>query len=108
MNGIEIMLKSMGIDTSALRDLLDPTNVCTLLNRVEKMCDNIDEIKLMCLRVEIKLGTLPEDISMQLIADHSTEAFQQALEYVRSYNNGDNGNAGCYNGNNGNNADRNN
>jgi hypothetical protein len=99
-SGMVMMLESMGIQVEAVQQLLDPKNVKLLLDKVQRMCDTVDEIKASVLRVEIKLGTLPESVAMNLLADCQSEAFKQAAEFVRDYN-GDNGNRS---GNNGNNA----
>ena len=94
-SGMEMMLESMGIQTTAIKQLFDPNNVKALITKVETMCNTIDEIKGSVLRVEIKLGTLPSSIAMQLLNDGQSDAFQKATEYVREYNgSGDNGNGG--------------
>jgi len=88
-SGMEMMLDSMGIQTSAVKQLLDPANIKALLSKVETMCNSVEEIKVSVLRIETKLGTLPESVAMKLLADGQTEAFKETVEFVRGYNNGD-------------------
>lgn len=113
-SGMEMMLESMGIQTGAIKQLLDPENVKKLLTKIETMCNDIDAIKeRLCLndvesvivqiqrsieRVEIKLGTLPESVAMQLLQDGASDAFKDAAEFVRSFNNGNSGDSDNGNG----------
>jgi hypothetical protein len=87
-SGMEMMLESMGIQTGAIKQLLDPTNVKALLGKVERMCNTVDEINASVLRIETKLGTIPEPIAMKLLEDGASQAFQEAAEYVRDNSNG--------------------
>lgn len=96
-SGMEMMLESMGIQTGAIKQLLDPANIKELLSKIETMCNSVEDIKASALRIETKLGTLPESIAMQLLGDGQSEAFQETVEFVKEYNGGnsrdsDNGN----------------
>lgn len=96
-SGMEMMLDSMGIQTGAIKQLLDPANIKALLSKIETMCNSVEDIKASVLRIETKLGTLPESIAMQLLGDGQSEAFQETVEFVKEYNGGnsrdsDNGN----------------
>ena len=103
-SGMELMLDSMGIQTGAVKQLLDPANIKALLSKIETMCKEttvtlfeVTEIKDSVRRIETKLGTLPESIAMQLLGDGQSEAFQETVEFVKEYNSGnsrdsDNGN----------------
>ena len=97
-SGMEMMLESMGIQTGAIKQLLDPENVKKLLTKIETMCNSIEEIKVSVQRIEIKLGTLPESVAMQLLEDGASDAFKDAAEFVRSYNNGNSGDSDNGNG----------
>ena len=101
-SGIEMMLKSMGIQTDVINQLLEPERIKLLLTKIETMCNSVEETKAAVLRIETKLGTLPESLAMKLLADGQTQAFQDAVEYVRGYN-GDNCNGSSDNGNDANN-----
>ena len=92
-SGMEMMLDSMGIQTGAVKQLLDPANIKALLSKIETMCKEITvilfevtEIKDSVRRIETKLGTLPESIAMKLLADGQSEAFKETVEFVRTYN----------------------
>lgn len=96
-SGMEMMLESMGIQTEAIKQLLDPANIKALLTKIETMCNSVEEIKVSVQRIEIKLGTIPESVAMKLLADGESEAFQDVVKFVREYNDGnsrdsDNGN----------------
>ena len=91
--GMEMMLDSMGIQTGAVKQLLDPANIKALLSKIEAMCKEttvtlfeVTEIKDSVRRIETKLGTLPESIAMKLLADGQSEAFKETVEFVRTYN----------------------
>ena len=103
-SGMEMMLESMGIQTGAIKQLLDPANVKALLTKIETMCNTVEAIMqsnaslyAAILRIELKLGTLPEDVQMKLLEDCQSQAFKDAVEYVRDYN----GNSGDSNKGNG-------
>jgi hypothetical protein len=95
---MEMMLKSMGIQTDAIKQLLDPENVKKLLSKIETLCNSVEDVKQAVLRIELKLGTLPDNIAQQLLADGQSEAFKEAVEFVRGYN-GDSGNSNNGSGN---------
>jgi hypothetical protein len=101
-SGMEMMLKSMGIDTAAIKELLDPEKIKLLLLRIEKTIDQVDcmqptlaaiEETLMVLeeklvRLEIKHGTIPYDDAMQLLADNKESAEKETADYVRNNSDG--------------------
>jgi hypothetical protein len=90
--GMEMMLASMGIDTDAIRKLLDPENIKQLLHRVEKSCNTIESIDARLLRIEVKLETLPPDVAMRLLADNRESAEKEAAEYARNNSDGNRSN----------------
>lgn len=94
-SGMEMMLESMGIQTGAIKQLLDPENVKKLLTKIETMCDEVsrtwfkvEELSDAVKRIEIKLGTLPESVAMQLLENGASEAFKDVAEFVKGYNSG--------------------
>ncbi len=86
-SGMEMMLDSMGIQTGAVKQLLDPENIKALLTKIEKMYTTIDEIYAAVLRVEIKLETIPTEKAMGLLSDGLEQAERDVEEYVRNFNN---------------------
>jgi hypothetical protein len=100
-SGMEMMLESLGIQTEAVKQLLDPKNIKQLLDKIETLCNSVEEIKISVMRIEIKLGTLPEPVAIALLEDGQSQAFKDAVEFVRTYN-GNNGdsNDGNINGDN--------
>ena len=92
-SGMEMMLESMGIQTGAIKQLLDPENVKKLLTKIETMCNSIEEVKVSVQRIETKLGTLPDSVLMQLLEDGASDAFKDAAEFVKGFNNGNRGNS---------------
>lgn len=97
-SGMEMMLESMGIQTGAIKKLLDPENIEKLLTKIEMMCNSIEEIKESVQRIEIKLGTLPESVAMKLLEDGASDAFKDAAEFVKGYNSGNSGDSDNRNG----------
>ncbi len=93
-SGMEMMLESLGIQTEAVKQLLDPKNIKQLLGKIETLCNSVEEIKISVMRIEIKLGTLPEPVAIALLEDGQSQAFKDAAEYVKGYNNGNSGNSG--------------
>ena len=77
---------------------MTPENIKKLLTKIETMCNSIEEIKVSVQRIEIKLGTLPESVAMQLLQDGASDAFKDAAEFVRSFNNGNSGDSDNGNG----------
>ena len=111
-SGMEMMLESMGIQTGAIKQLLDPENVKKLLTKIETMCntvertlvrvevnhDHIMDLINSVRRIEIKLGTLPESVAMQLLENGASDAFKDAAEFVKGYNSGNSGDSDNGNG----------
>ena len=97
-SGMEMMLESMGIQTGAIKQLLDPENVKKLLTKIETMCNSIEEIKVSVQRIEIKLGTLPESVAMQLLENGASDVFKDSAEFVKGYNSGNSGDSDNGNG----------
>jgi len=85
-SGIEMMLESMGIQTDAIKQLLEPEKIKALLNKVEKMCDETSECNARLKRIETKLETMPDEEVMKLLADGKETAERETAEYVGDYN----------------------
>jgi hypothetical protein len=109
-SGMEMMIESMGIQTSAIKQLLDPENIKQLLRKIEIFCNDASETRMAVMRIETKLGTLPETVAMKLLEDGQSDAFKYATEFVRGYNgesreNGVKADGNSGNSNNGNGSD---
>jgi hypothetical protein len=89
---MEMMLESMGIQTDAIKQLLDPKNVKALLQKVETMCDMVQESNERLKRIEIKLETMDSKELEKLLSDGMERAQLESSEYVREYNGGNSGN----------------
>ena len=85
MNGMEMMLKSFGFDPEQIKSgLLNAQK--SIMEEVQKLHSEIESVNAKVTRIEIKLGTIPETVAMQLLEDGANEAFTSAAEYVRTYN----------------------
>ena len=109
MNGMEMMIKSMGIQTEQIKLLLDPENIKQLLTKIETMCNQVDDIhnrtESMIIhqqnttdrlnRIEIKLQTIPTDEALEILDANKDVLADVTREMEQSY--GINGNTSSNN-----------
>jgi hypothetical protein len=88
MNGMEMMLKSFGVDPEKIKtQLIDAQKV--VLSEVERLHSRLDNIDASLRRIEVKFETLPTDEAMKLLANKPDASFiEQELrrEYGHSSN----------------------
>jgi len=92
MNGIEMMLKSMGIDPEKIRaSLVDAqAQVMNEISKVHKLLESIDA---KVTRIEIKLETIPTNEAMKLLADNEDVVVKELESlYGRGNNDGNRNN----------------
>jgi hypothetical protein len=73
MNGLEIMLKSMGIDTEKIKELLNPEVIRGIIGKVEALDSRLANIEQSLIRVETKLETLPTEVAFKYLAENEVE-----------------------------------
>ena len=84
MNGMQMMLASMGIDVKGIEKIINPETVKTLLSDLENVTRKLDAIQSSLIRIENKLNILPFDEAMKPLIDAQEEAEKEAIEYVRN------------------------
>lgn len=68
---MEMMLKSMGIQTDAIKQLLEPERLKELVTKIESLFDKLDVIDAKLTRIEMKLETIPNDEAMKMLSENS-------------------------------------
>lgn len=69
-SGLELMLKSMGIDVEAIKSVVNPETIKGIVVKVETLDSRLTNIENSLLRIETKLETLPTDVAMKYISDN--------------------------------------
>jgi hypothetical protein len=67
MNGMQMMLKSMGIDVDGITEIINPETVKQTLDGLSKVITNQNDIKASLLRIEMKLDILPDSEANKLL-----------------------------------------
>lgn len=89
MNGMEIMLKSFGLDPEKIKsELVDAKD--KIAGAIENLDSRLKTIDDRLTRIEIKLNTIPRDEAMKLLAENTPTADE--LEQFYGRDNNDNGN----------------
>ncbi len=88
MNGMEMMLKSMGIDVEAIKDVANPQTVKRVIDTLLSISDALESIDKKLTRIEVRLETMPTSEAMKLLSDGKELAEKEAMDYVRANTDG--------------------
>lgn len=91
-NGMEMMLKSMGIDVSAIKEIVNPETVREIVDTMLTVKSKLETIDTRLMRIEMKLDTIPNDEAMKLLIDGKDTAELETIEYVRKNSDGNSNN----------------
>lgn len=100
MNGMEMMLKSVGFDPEKIKKQLTDAQAM-IEERVQGVSSRLSEIEnqndfiiASLQRIEMKLGTLPESELMKIIASKTPEEIDADVKEIYGRNDGGNNDTG--------------
>jgi len=86
MTGIEMMLKSMGIDPEQIKAGLIQAQQ-SIIGEVKSLHEKLASIDTKITRIEMKLQTMPDKEVMKLLADNELEVQEEIRKNGGDYSN---------------------
>ena len=92
MNGVDMMLKSMGIDPEKIKQSLMEAQQA-IMSEVKEIHNKLDTINNRLIRIETKLDTMPQDEAYKLLAENEISVIDELRSSygINSDGNGYNG-----------------